>query len=174
MARPSVETRFTSLGDNDRQCQACHGTLDVNSVLGNTERPPCHVQYEGLEWIKFNCDTGATTALLVELAEGLPLRKVMSSPLRTVRTFPPLVEPSFKTVDEIGSTRKMGGQVTEAHKPPASARLNQQVPRRVHLLSFLLVLRPSWEGNVVSNQKKNIGCEKNKRCRYLTITSKKT
>ena len=86
-------------------------TRDVNSVVENTGEPSYNVEYNGQEWIKFNYDTGAaTTAVLVVLAEGLPLHKVDEF----------IVAP-FPTVDVFGNKRKMEGQVTERHKTFASA-----------------------------------------------------
>ena len=91
----SLRTRFKSLRDCDRQCQVCDVWNARRQFSTCTKRPSYHVQYEGEEWIKFNSDTGeATTALLVELAEGVRLRKVCE--LRMVSTFPTSVEPSFR------------------------------------------------------------------------------
>ena len=62
---------------SDSAQPAKFGTLDVNSVPGNPEKPSCYVQYKGQEWIKFDNDTGAvTTVPLVQLAEDHPLREV--------------------------------------------------------------------------------------------------
>ena len=73
--------------------------------------------YDDQEWIKFNCDTGAaTTALPVELAEGLPLRKVSEFIVASGQDIPSSSRATFQTVDEFGNKREMEGHVTEAHK----------------------------------------------------------
>ena len=63
------------------------------------------MQYE--EWIKFNYDTGAaTTALLVELAEGLPLHKLVSSSLRTGHDIPTFCRAKFHTETSLATNAR--------------------------------------------------------------------
>ena len=87
------------------------------TVLGNTERPSYSVQsYEGEQWVKVNYDTGAaTTAVLAELAEGLPVRKVGEVIVAKGQDILGFGRAKFQTVDEFGNTRKMEGHVTEVH-----------------------------------------------------------
>ena len=81
--RPRSQVRWKGKGNtegknkNKNMLSTERDTLDVNSVVENTGEPSYNVEYKGQEWIKFNYDTGAaTTAVLVVIAEGLPLRKV--------------------------------------------------------------------------------------------------
>ena len=65
------------------------GTLDVSSVLKNTEKPPYDVN-----------DTGAATrALPVELAEGLPLHRVGEIVVAHGQD----IRAKFQTLDQFGS-----------------------------------------------------------------------
>ena len=93
--------------------------LSTSILFLETRRDhPDHVQHDGQEWIKFNYDTGAfTTALLVELAEGFPCRKVGEFIVANGQGLPNFGRANFQTVDEL-----VEGHVTDAHKPVASAR----------------------------------------------------
>ena len=65
--------------------------------LGTLRNHPITCKDKGQEWIKINYDTGAApTALLVELVEGLPLRKVVEFIVANGQGIPISAEPSFR------------------------------------------------------------------------------
>ena len=97
------------------------GTLDLDSVVGNTEKTSCSVQYDGQEYSRFNYGTGAaSTALPVGLAAGFPLRKVVRVHRCERSDNPNFGRAKFQTVDEFGNSRKVDGHVTEVHTPRRS------------------------------------------------------
>ena len=107
----------------DNSTPEIFGTLDISSSHGNGEskKPVKSVQHDGPEWIKCNNDTGTATTPLGELAEGLPLRKVVGLIVATGQDIPNFARTKFQIVNEFGNTRKMEGHVTDVHKPLASA-----------------------------------------------------
>ena len=61
------------------------------------------------------------TALLVELAEGLPMHDVSEFIVAHGQDIPNFCRAMFQTVDKFGNTRKIEGHVTEVHKRLAFA-----------------------------------------------------
>ena len=101
---------------------AMFGTMDVNSVFENTDTPSNCLQHKRQGCIRFDYDTGAaTTALPVELAEGLPLHNVVEFIVAKGQNIRNFGRAKFQTADEFGNKRKMEGHATDVHKPLASA-----------------------------------------------------
>ena len=79
------------------------------------------------------------TALLVELAEGLPMHDVSEFIVAHGQDIPNFCRAMFQTVDKFGNTRKKEGHVTEVHKPLA-----------VRMKSASTTTHPSSENLVLS------------------------
>ena len=84
--------------------------------MTTAKKPACEMKDDDQEWIKFNGDTGgAIGALLVELAEGLPLRQVGALIVANDHDIPNFGRARIQTVDEYGNRRNVEAHVTEAH-----------------------------------------------------------
>ena len=96
-------------------------TLDVNSVLENTEKPSYHLQYKGPGVDQVQCRHGSSYDSPT-CVEAFSLRKVSAFTVANGQDIPNFDRAKFQTVDEFGNKRKMEGHVTGVHKPLASAR----------------------------------------------------
>ena len=90
--------------------------------------PPGHqqkaweVEWSGGRWVRYNYDTGAAcTALPVHMAEGLPLIKKGSFTVANEEEIPDYGRVRVPSVDEKWLARGIAGNITEVHKPLASA-----------------------------------------------------
>ena len=94
------------------------GSIEIGAV---EDQPSYRTSWGGEEWIKMNYDSGAqTSALPVEMAEGMRLDKKGDFLVANGDEVPFFNRIQLHTVDESGNPRKIAGTVSEVHKPLAS------------------------------------------------------